>query len=106
MSGKNSTVEGTIEEVTVTEEQAEKAFAGLDVVNIDEVTLEVIPVKVKHYKLVDITDESGEPICDEQGKPLQARRALIRTAHLTNHVPTPMYHKVMARQKEMSSANF
>jgi hypothetical protein len=92
--------------ITVTKEQAEQAFESLAAVNMDEVTIERIRLKVRHYKLMDILDDDGNPVLDEEtGQPLKARKALVRTAEIQNFVPTDLYHQVISQQGKMQGAN-
>lgn len=91
--------------VTVTKEQAEQAFESLSTVNMDEVTIERIRLKVRHYKLIDAVDDEGNAITDEvTGKPLQVRKVGVRTAEIQNFVPTDLYHRVLSQQSKMKDA--
>lgn len=91
--------------ITVTQEQAEQAFESLSAVNMDEVSIEIIAVKVRHYKLVEILDDNEEPLLNEEtGEPLKARKVLTRTAHIQNFVPTPVFHEVLTQQHKMKGA--
>lgn len=87
----------------ITPEELEHARDLLEAVNLDEVTIEVIKVKIREYKLVDALDDDGEPILDDDGKPLKYRRATTRTAHIQNFVPLPIYNKMISLQQEMRS---
>lgn len=87
----------------ITPEELEQAQDLLEAVNLDEVTIEVVRVKVREYKLVDALDDDGEPILDDDGKPLKYRKAVTRTAHIQNFVPLPIYNKMISLQQEMRS---
>lgn len=99
---KMSTDNGTIE---IAPEQLEQAQELLDAVNLDEVTIEIIKVKVREYRLVDILDDEDKPILDEQGNPLKGRQPYTRTARIQNFVPLPIYNKMIATQKELRGGN-
>ncbi len=91
--------------LTVTQEEAEKALEALSVVNMDEVTIERIRVKVRHYKLIECTDDEGNAILDEEtGEPLKIRKASVRTAEIQNFVPTDLYHEVLSQQAKLKDA--
>lgn len=91
--------------VTVTEEQAAQALESLSVVNMDEVSIERIRVKVRHYKLEDAKDDEGNPITDEEtGQPLKIRKVGVRTAEIQNFVPTDLYHQVLSQQGKLKDA--
>lgn len=73
----------------------------LSAVNLDEVTIEIVKVKVREYRLVDALDDDGNPLLDEKGETLKYRHPYTRTAHIQNFVPLPIYNKMIAMQKEL-----
>ncbi len=91
--------------IHITQEQAQAAMQTMKAVNLDEVMIEVVTVKVRHYKEETITDDDGNPLLDGQGKPLTYRVPKTRTAHIQSMVPVDIYHKVMALNNQSLSAN-
>lgn len=89
---------GTIEiaGMAVSPEQARNAMDTLKAVNLDEVSIEMIELKVRHYKEEAVTDEEGQPLFDEEDQPLVRRKPSLRTAHIQNIVPVDVYHEAMA----------
>jgi hypothetical protein len=78
------------------EEQLETVMQSLELANPDEVTNEVIDVRVRFYRDEPVLDDSGNPFCDEKGHPFTYRRAGMRTAHIQNIVPVNVYARSIA----------
>jgi|SRR3989442_2633782 len=95
----------TTQNGVVDEEAARKALESIkespprpimpQAVNLDEVTIEIIPVKFREYKEEPLCYDDGEPLLDEQGKPRMRRVPKLRTARIQNLVPTDAYHHAM-----------
>lgn len=83
---------------TLTQLEIQQAIAQAPVVNLDEVTNEVIPVKCNYYRDEPMLDDEGEPLLNRQGQPRMRRIAKTRTAHILNKVTLPLYHKVLSLQ--------
>lgn len=89
----------------ITPEQSEQAIKMLEAVNLDEVVIEIIQVKVREYKMVDVLDDENDPVLSDDDKPLKYRKATTRTAHIQNFVPLPVYNRMLSLQKDLNSNN-
>jgi hypothetical protein len=89
----------------ISPEQAQAAMDSMRAVNLDEVMIEVITVKVRHYKEEAIVDDEGNPLLDGHGSPLMYRVPKTRTARIQSLVPVDIYHKAMALQNQNTSAS-
>lgn len=87
--------------IEITSEQIEQAQKTLGAVNLDEVTIEIVDVKIREYKLVDVLDDNSEPVLGDDNQPLKYRKAVTRTAHIQNFVPLPVYNKMIGYQEKM-----
>jgi|SRR5580765_901086 len=106
MSKKKDTIPNEVlKELDVTSEQAEEAMKQLNAVNMDEVTNEVIAVKIREYRLEDVVDDDGNVITDDDGNPRKTRKVFTRTAHINNFVPLPVYQEFMKAQDEINDAD-
>ena len=96
----------TTQNGVVDEEAARKALESIkespprpivpQAVNLDEVTIEIIPVKVRYYKEESVLDDDGEPFINPAtGEPCTYRVPKLRTARIQNLVPTDAYHHAM-----------
>lgn len=85
----------------LTEEQA-KGLRVVQAVNLDEVTNETIAVKIANYKNEPLTDDEGNPFCDENGKQRIGRVVSgTRTAKIRNIVPIDVYNEAMGLSQSM-----
>src|SRR2546430_16700421 len=96
----------TTQNGVVDEEAARKALESIkespprpimpQTVNLDEVTIEIIPVKVRYYKEEPVLYDDGEPFINPgTGEPCTYRVPKLRTAPIRNLVPTDAYHHAM-----------
>jgi hypothetical protein len=92
----NNTQYGTT--IELSQEQAESALQTLSAINLDEVELEIIAVKVRGYRNVEVTDDEGQPVPGPDGKPLTYRKPFTRMAHIQNFVPLPLYYQFIDMQ--------
>lgn len=93
---------GTIE---ITPEQTQAAMEVLGAVNLDEVTNEIVRVKIRYYKEVDMVDDDGEPLLDEDNKPLKRRKVSTRTAEILNFVPLPIYSRMQGLRDKLTGGD-
>jgi hypothetical protein len=96
----NNTQYGTI--IELPQEQAEAAIQTLSAINLDEVELEIIAVKVRGYRNVEVTDDEGQPVPGPDGKPLTYRKPFTRMAHIQNFVPLPLYYRFIDMQSKFA----
>lgn len=94
MSKNNGTIE-------VTEEQVKELVETLDTVNLDEVTNEVVRVKVSESREVDVLDDEGNPLLDDEGNPLKRKKFYTRTAEIYDLVPLPLYNRMMKLRSQI-----
>src|SRR2546423_304119 len=86
-----------VQAVQVSPDQAKQAAQRVQAVNMDEVNREVIHVKVLCYRDVPLTDDDGNPFCDEAGKQYMGREvAGTRTARIKNIAPIDVYSQAIA----------
>lgn len=86
----------------LTEGQAQ-ALRAVQAVNLDEVTTETIVVKIPSYKNELVTDDDGNPVCDENGQQFTCRVvAGHRTAKIRNIVPIDVYNEAMGIHASLS----
>lgn len=100
---ESSSVNGSL--MMVTAEQMDAAQQVLDAVNLDEVTIEKIRVKVRIYKQVGVVDDEGNPLFDDEGNPLKSREVATRTALIQNFVPLPIYNRMIAQKHLLDGAD-
>ena len=87
---------------------SEDALDALDLfgaVNLDEVVIETIAVKIRHYKDEDATDDEGNPVLDERGHPYKNRRPVVRTARISSMVPMNIYNEMIALEGKIDKAD-
>jgi hypothetical protein len=100
-----SKLEKREEPITLDPAQVEQAEHLLEAVNLDEVTNEVIAVKVRVAKTVEVLDDEGNPLLDEEGNPLKSRTFTTRTARILNFVPVPVYHEAMKLRNQLQGSD-
>lgn len=84
------------------------AFEALDqlsAVNLDEVVLESYAVKVRVYKDVEVKDDEGNPVLDDNGQPLKSRKPGTRTAHIHSMVPMSIYNEMLALDQKLDKSD-
>lgn len=83
---------------TISKEDLEQATSSITAVNLDEVTIEIIPVRCRYYREEPLLDDEGQPLLSKNGTPRIRRVPALRTAHIQNMVTLPMYNRVIALQ--------
>lgn len=94
----NTSAAITSEREQEAEQEAMDALEVFGAVNLDEVVIETIKVKIRIYKEVDTLDDEGNPVLDDEGKPLKSRLPSTRTAHISSMVPMHIYNEMMAME--------
>lgn len=99
---------------TIDQEAARKALENIkenpgrampQAVNLDEVAVEIIPVKFREYEEEALCYDDGAPLLDSQGNQRMRRVPRLRTALIQNLVPVDAYHHAMQLQgMEVSEA--
>jgi len=90
--------------IEITEEEAKQVIETMSTVNLDEVTNEVVRVKVSEFKEVEALDDNGEPICNpETGEPYKRRVWHTRTAEIYDLVPLPLYNRMVKLRDQIQS---
>lgn len=92
------------EAIAITSDETKQALETLGAVNLDEVLIETITVKVRTYKEESVFDDDGNPVLDDDDTPLTYRKPSTRTARIQNFVPVPVYHRMIALRDELSNA--
>lgn len=100
---ENGTI--TIGDIQISPEQARDAMQHMKAVNLDEVMIEIIPIRLRYYKEEAVKDDEGNPIPGKDGNPLTYRVPKTRMAHIQSMVPVDIYHKVMALNNQKLSAD-
>lgn len=93
--------------VAMAQEQAAKRFLTEETgIDLEENAPEPVRVSVRDYKIVDLLDDEGNPIPDDEtGKPLKRIAYYNRTAVIETFTPTEMYMKVILLQDKLKQVN-
>jgi hypothetical protein len=90
----NGTIEADFKQLKASPEQPKQAPR---VVNSDEVTNEVIPIRLSIYKNEPLILDDGTPFCDEHGNQHMGRTVVgTRTAKILNIAPIDLYTRAIA----------
>lgn len=90
---------------SVADNEALDALEAFGAVNLDEVVIETITVKVRIYKEVETKDDEGNVLRDDEGKPLKSRVPATRTARISSMVPMHIYNEMMMMEGKIDRAD-
>lgn len=99
MSEKNGVIAGT----DMTIEQAAELIETVSAVNLDEVTNEYVHIQVSEPKEVDLEDNEGNPVLDEDGNPVKGIKFVTRTAAIYDIVPLPIYNRMVKLRNDIQT---
>src|SRR5262249_27419812 len=96
MSKSNGVTEMTLED-------AQEVMQAVGAVNLDEVTNEVVRIKVSEFQEVEETDDQGNTTFDSDGNPFKRRKPYTRTAEIYDLVTLPLYNEMVKLRAQMQN---
>lgn len=84
------------------QELVQETLASMNAVNMDEVTNDVVRVRVSEKRSVPLLDDDGNPLIDDDGNPLNRIQFHTRTAEIYDLVPLPLYNKMIHMRDQLT----
>ena len=85
-------------------EESRKRLEAQAAIDLEELAPRPVRVSVRDYKIIVLKDDEGNPLLDENDKPLKGREYFDRTVTVETYVSTETFFYIVALKKRFDVA--